>query len=95
MEFELVINARSDGHDDRLWRKDVEVKKGRREFFEMLGSREEGEDFGKRSPKPKFAVKRVYLHEIKCRACIGRFNRAILWLRLLPRLCSAVPLVQD
>ena len=70
MEFELVINARTDGYDDRLWRKDVEIKKGRREFLEMLGSRKKGEDFGKRSPKPKFTVKRVYLHEIKCRASI-------------------------
>ena len=94
MELELVINARTDGHDNRLWCKDVEVKKGRREFFEMLGSHEKGEDFGKRSPKPKFAAKRVYLHEIKCRASC-RLNRAILWLRLLPRLCSAVPPVQD
>ena len=62
MDAEAVIDHRAGAHLDRRGRDDVELQKGRREFFQIRSVGEEGEDFGAWARKPLLGVESEFFH---------------------------------
>ena len=62
MDFQLVLNARTDCHGNGPWREDVKAEKRRSELFQILGSGKKGEYFRERTGEPGFRLESEDFH---------------------------------